>query len=134
MKRLVYTLFGALFILYYICYQGVLSHVLYYHEQHHLFLFSKSYFLQCVQSEGWLNYITNFIIQFFYYPILGSTILAFLLASVYCLTNSIIKIITGKNDLLQLSIIPSLILFFYTMEANHSLSILPGSLLCLLML
>lgn len=27
MKRLVYTLFGALFILYYICYQGVLSHV-----------------------------------------------------------------------------------------------------------
>lgn len=39
MKRLVYTLFGALFILYYICYQGVLSHVLYYHEQHHLFLF-----------------------------------------------------------------------------------------------
>ena len=134
MKRLVYTLFGALFILYYICYQGVLSHVLYYHEQHHLFLFSKSYFLQCVQSEGWLNYITNFIIQFFYYPILGSTILAFLLASVYWLTNSIIKIITGKNDLLQLSIIPSLILFFYTMEANHSLSILPGSLLCLLML
>lgn len=112
MKRLVYTLFGALFILYYICYQGVLSHVLYYHEQHHLFLFSKSYFLQCVQSEGWLNYITNFIIQFFYYPILGSTILAFLLASVYWLTNSIIKIITGKNDLLQLSIIPSLILFF----------------------
>ena len=39
MKRLVYTLFGALFILYYICYQGVLSHVLYYHEQHHLFPF-----------------------------------------------------------------------------------------------
>jgi len=45
MKRLVYTLFGALFILYYICYQGVLSHVLYYHEQHHLFLFSKSFLI-----------------------------------------------------------------------------------------
>lgn len=84
------------------------------------FPFSKSYFLQCVQSEGWLNYITNFIIQFFYYPILGSTILAFLLASVYWLTNSIIKIITGKNDLLQLSIIPSLILFLYNGSESFS--------------
>lgn len=134
MKRLVYTLFGILFVLYYICYQGALSHILYYHEQHHLFLFSKSYFVQCVQTEGWLNYITNFIIQFFYYPMLGSAILALLLALVYLLINSIIKIVTGKNDVLQLSIIPSLALFFYTMEADHSLSILPGSLLCLLLL
>ena len=90
MKRLVYTLFGILFVLYYICYQGALSHILYYHEQHHLFLFSKSYFVQCVQTEGWLNYITNFIIQFFYYPMLGSAILALLLALVYLLINSII--------------------------------------------
>ncbi len=134
MKRLIYTLFGILFLLYYICYQGALSHILYYHEQHHLFLFSKAYFVQCVQSEGWLNYITNFIIQFFYYPILGSAILALLLALVYLLINSIIKIVTGKNDLLQLSIIPSLALFFYTMEADHSLSILSGTLLCLLLL
>ena len=42
---------------------------------------------------------------------LGSAILALLLALVYLLINSIIKIVTGKNDVLQLSIIPSLALF-----------------------
>lgn len=98
MKRLVYTLFGALFILYYICYQGVLSHVLYYHEQHHLFLFSKSYFLQCVQSEGWLNYITNFIYSIFLLSYFRKVLFWHsLLASVYWLTNSIIKIITRER-------------------------------------
>ncbi len=131
MKRLVYALFGFLFILYYICYQGVLSHVLYYNEQHHLFLFSKSYFQQCIRSEGWLEYVTDFMIQFFYYPALGSALLALLLASVYLLASGIIKIITGRYDLLQLSVIPSLSLFFYTMEVGHSLSVVPGSVLCL---
>ena len=61
MKRLPYLLFALLFIIYFLCYQGVLSHVIYYHEQHHLFLFSKEYFLKQIHTEGLLGYLTDFI-------------------------------------------------------------------------
>ena len=69
MKRLPHLLFALLFIIYFLCYQGVLSHVIYYHEQHHLFLFSKEYFLKQIHTEGLLSYLTDFIIQFFYMPV-----------------------------------------------------------------
>ena len=62
MKRLHYIIFGFLFVLYFFCYYGVLSHVLFYHEQHHLFLFSCDYFRQCVASESLLSYLTAFVI------------------------------------------------------------------------
>lgn len=134
MKRLTYILMGVLFLLYYICYQGVLSHIVFYHEEHHLFLFSNLYFHQCIQSEGWLGYLTNFIIQFFYIPSLGSAILALMLTLIYWFVNRIIKILSGKNDLLQLSLIPSLSFFFYTMSADHSLSVVTGGFLLLFLL
>lgn len=79
------------FIIYFLCYQGVLSHVIYYHEQHHLFLFSKEYFLKQIHTEGLLSYLTDFIIQFFYMPALGSAILAGILAGIYLLTHYNIK-------------------------------------------
>lgn len=132
MKRLTCILFGVLLLLYFLCYQGALSHVIFYHEQHHLFLFSKLYFQQSIHSEGWLNYLTDFVIQFFYFPILGSAILAFILASVYLLCNRIIGKISRGHDLFQLSIIPSVCLFFYTMSADHSLSLVVGSFVGLL--
>ena len=134
MKRLTYIVLGTLFLLYFICYQGVLSHIVVYHEQHHLFLFSNLYFSQCVQSEGWLGYLTNFVIQFFYIHCLGSIILAFLLTAVYWFVNRVIKILLGQEDVFQLSLIPSAVLFFYTMSVDHPLSVLVGCFLLLFML
>ena len=66
MKRLPYLLFLLLFITYFLCYQGVLSHVIYYHEQHHLFLFSKEYFFKQIHTEGLIAYLNDFVVQFFY--------------------------------------------------------------------
>lgn len=131
MKRLAFVLSGVLFLIYFLAYRGVLSHVIFYHEQHHLFLYSQDYFQQCVQSEGWLCYLTDFIIQFFYIPVLGCAILAFMLASVHLLTNQLIRLVSGKEDWIQLSVLPSLALFFYTMSPNHSLSLVTGSFLAL---
>ncbi|MCY6346513.1 DUF6057 family protein [Bacteroides fragilis] len=87
MKRLPYLLFLLLFITYFLCYQGVLSHVIYYHEQHHLFLFSKEYFSKQIHTEGLIAYLNDFIVQFFYIPILGSAILSGILAGIYLLTH-----------------------------------------------
>ncbi|MCS2497726.1 DUF6057 family protein [Bacteroides fragilis] len=64
-KYFPYILFIFLFFIYFLCYQSVLSHVIYYQEQHHLFLYSKTFFLQHIQSQGWMSYLTAFIIQFF---------------------------------------------------------------------
>lgn len=134
MKRLPYLLFLLLFLIYFLCYRGVLSHIIYYHEQHHLFLFSKEYFLNQLHSAGWLSYLTDFIIQFFYYPVVGSALLATILAGIYQLTYYNIKKITGQPDKLQLSLIPSIYLFLYTMAADHSLIPVTGSFIGLLLL
>lgn len=116
-----YSIGTALALFYYLAYSGNLSHIIAYHEQHHLFLFTEAYFEQQVQSEGFFSYLTDFIIQFFYYPALGSTLLSLLLASVYLMTSNIIRFLFGKEDLLHLSVIPSLALFYHTMEASHTL-------------
>lgn len=120
-KTLIFGTFLILFLCYFIAYTGNLSHIIAYHEQHHLFLYTKAYFIQQLQTEGLFNYLTSFIIQFFYHPILGSALLASLLAAVYGMTHSIIRFLTGKEDWLQLSVIPSLLLFYHTMEASHTL-------------
>lgn len=132
MKFLKYIVFASLFIAYFLCYQGALSHVIVYHEQHHLFLFSSSYFHRIVASEGFLSYITNFLIQFFYYPVLGSLLSAFLLACVYFLANRLFRHIFDKEDLLQLSVIPSLYLFFQTMSVDYSFERVVGGFFILL--
>lgn len=120
-KKLTYGIFAILFLCYFMAYMGNLSHIIAYHEQHHLFLYTQAYFEQQVQSEGFFYYLTAFIIQFFYYPWLGSALLALLLALVYLMTSNIIRFLFGKQDLFHLGIIPSLLLFYHTMEASHSL-------------
>lgn len=120
-KKLTYGIFVLLFLCYFMAYMGNLSHIIAYHEQHHLFLYTQAYFEQHLQSEGFFSYLTDFIIQFFYYPEVGSALLALLLAAVYGMTHQIIRWVFGKEDWIQLSIIPSLLLFYHTMEASHTL-------------
>lgn len=134
MKRLPCYLFVILFILYFTAYQGALSHVIYYHEQHHLFLFSQAYYYHSIHTAGLLSYVTDFLIQFFYIPALGSTLLAGILAGIYGFTSRIVSIFLGKRDILQLSLLPSIYLFFYTMQIDHSLTLVIGSFLAVLAL
>ena len=130
-KILKYTVWALLVLCYYLVYTHSLSHIIAHHEQHHLFLFTKAYFEQQVHSAGIFSYLTDFIIQFFHYPELGSVLLAVLIASVYLLTRGIIRKLFGIEDILLLSVIPSLLLFFHTMEANHSLIPVTTSVLAL---
>lgn len=130
-RILKYTVWALLALCYYSVYTNSLSHIIAYHEQHHLFLFTEAYFQQQVHSAGIFSYLTDFIIQFFHYPELGSALLAILIASVYPLTRSIIRKLFGKEDILLLSVIPSLLLFFHTMEAGHSLIPITISVLAL---
>lgn len=133
MKHLRYYIFALLLVIYFVAYQGLLSHVIFYHEQHNLFLFSSAYFHKTMVSEGLLAYITHFIIQFFYIPALGSGIMALMLGSVFLLFNRVIRTLIGRDDLMMIAVVPSLLLFFYTMPVDHSLQ-LPVAVLLLLIL
>ncbi len=133
-RKRAFILWIILCAVYYSAYRGALSHIIFYQEQHHLFLFSKEYFYEQWHTEGILRYLTDFVIQFFYHPAVGSALLSFLIASVYPLTYHLIWEVAGKNDGLHLSLFPSLGLFFYTMSADHSLTFVVGSFLVLLFL
>ena len=124
-------LFALLVILFFVIYTVVLPHIPYYHEQHHLFLFSKSYFNNTINSEGFLGYITNFIIQFFYYPLPGCLLLALLLASVYGLIAYSVRKITEHTDFLFLGLIPVIYLFTGTLSVDYKLTEIVASLIVL---
>ena len=109
----------------------MLYHIPYYHEQRHLFLFSKSYFTDTLHSGGLLDYITNFIIQFFYYPWSGSLLLALLLASVYGLVACSARRIAGNIDSLHLGLIPVVYLFTQTLSVDYKISEIVALLLSL---
>ncbi|MCS2497725.1 hypothetical protein NXW59_08990 [Bacteroides fragilis] len=57
-----------------------------------------------------------------------------MLALIYLLTNDAIKKITGHNDLLLLSLIPSIYLFLYSMTVDHSLTPIIATFLGLLIM
>lgn len=116
-----YRIFALLTLCYWGAYTHALPYIIPYHEQHHLFLYTEEYFRQVVHSEGVWSYLTNFFIQFFYYPLFGAIILSMMIASTYLLTQTIIQRLFGKEDLLRLSIIPSMILFFHSTKISHSL-------------
>ena len=123
---LIYTL---LVILFFFVYMGKLPHITYFHEQHHLFLFSKNYFYDILYSKGLLEYITNFIIQFFYYQWLGCLLLALLLSSVYALTAYSVRRITGTTDYLHLGLIPVIYLFLQAVTVDYNISEIVGVLI-----
>lgn len=120
-KHIHYFLFIVLLCLFWGCYEGVLQHVIYYQEQHHLFLFSCEYFHQTILSEGWTGYLGNFLVQFFYYPRWGSLLLAGMIASLYLLVYKLFYWVTGRLDCMQVSLIPSLYFFLKVMKPDYQL-------------
>lgn len=102
----------ALFVCYMLALLTIQDHVLFYQEQHSLFLWSGDYFRSTVHSSGWLDYIGAFIIQFYHIPWLGAAIVSSLAIAVYLLMESIITKITGWRDLLQVGVAAAIGLYF----------------------
>lgn len=116
---LVYIVF---FIILAICYCTYLEHIIYYQEQHHLFLFGKDYYDNIVHTEGLFHYINSFIIQFFYYKILGACILSLLLTIIFYCFSQALRRILGSDILIFIAAIPSLYLFFNSMNPDYDLT------------
>lgn len=102
----------ALFVCILISLLTLQDHVLFYQEQHDLFLFTRQYYEQTLHSKGLIGYIGAFMVQFYYYPWLGAAIVSAMLTCIYLMTESIILNITGKRDFLQIGAAVAVALYF----------------------
>ncbi len=117
--RLHYLLAIVLFVVVFVSYGDLLSHVLYYNEQHQLFLYTADYF----SSHTLTEWLTAFVVQFFHYPMLGAAVMSTLLTGIYLMTWRVLTALTHREDTLRLSLIPALALWVWTARLSHSLAV-----------
>ena len=85
-----------------------------YHEQFQMFLFTKSYFLERMSLPGGLaDYISEFLVQFYYFPLFGAIIVSALLLGVQLITYKIIKTLGDKDTAYILSFVPVMFVWHY---------------------
>lgn len=99
-------------------YLTTFRHVLIFHEQHHLFVFTSDYASFTIHHEGLMSYLTDFVVQFAYWPWLGAAVWTLLLVAVYLMTQSIIRRLTGWRDYLQVSAILPCWMFLQTIDVD----------------
>ena len=104
-------------------------------EQYQMFLFDIGYFLErIVQPGGLADYISEFLVQFYYMPVLGGTIIALLLMSIQAISWGLMKQYGMKavSPGYLLSFVPSIVLWCAMGDQNLLLSFvvaLSGALL-----
>lgn len=104
-------------------------------EQYQMFLFDTNYFLERIVLPGGLaDYISEFLVQFYYMPVLGGTIIALLLMSIQTISWGLMKQYGMKAVFpgYLLSFVPSIVLWCAMGDQNLLLSFvvaLSGALL-----
>lgn len=104
-------------------------------EQYQMFLFDTNYFLARIVLPGGLaDYISEFLVQFYYMPVLGGTIIALLLMSIQAISWGLMKQYGMKAVFpgYLLSFVPSIVLWCAMGDQNLLLSFvvaLSGALL-----
>ena len=85
---------------------------LHYQEQLQFFRFSSDYFLDSVAAPGGFgDWVTGFLVQFFYYAPLGALILASLLGLIQFLTSKLME--RGGFGSYPLSFLPAIAMFLF---------------------
>ena len=104
-------------------------------EQYQMFLFDTGYFLERIVLPGGLaDYISEFLVQFYYMPVLGGAIIALLLMSIQAISWGLMKQYGMKSVFpgYLLSFVPSIVLWCAMGDQNLLLSFvvaLTGALL-----
>ena len=105
-------------------------------EQYQMFLFDTNYFLERIVLPGGLaDYISEFLVQFYYMPVLGGTIIALLLMSIQAISWGLMKQYGMKAVFpgYLLSFVPSIVLWCAMGDQNLLLSFVVALLGALLM-
>ena len=94
-------------------------------EQYQMFLFDIGYFLERIVLPGGLaDYISEFLVQFYYMPVLGGTIIALLLMGIQAAVWGLMKQYGARHDFpgYLLSFLPSIALWCAMGDQNVLLS------------
>ena len=121
-KPLLSLLFGAAVAVFWaVPYIGGLC----YQEQYQMFLFGTDYFLERIMLPGGLaDYVSEFLVQFYYMPVLGGTIIALLLVGIQTMVWGLMKQYGVKHDFpgYLLSFVPSIAMWCAMGDQNVLLS------------
>ena len=94
-------------------------------EQYQMFLIDTGYFLERIVLPGGLaDYISEFLVQFYYMPVLGGAIIALLLMGIQAAVWGLMKQYGARHDFpgYLLSFLPSIALWCATGDQNVLLS------------
>ena len=94
-------------------------------EQYQMFLFDTNYFLERIVLPGGLaDYISEFLVQFYYMPVLGGAIIALLLMGIQTAVWGLMKQYGARHDFpgYLLSFLPSIALWCAMGDQNVLLS------------
>lgn len=94
-------------------------------EQYQMFLFDTGYFLERIVLPGGLaDYISEFLVQFYYMPVLGGAIIALLLMGIQAAVWGLMKQYGARHDFpgYLLSFLPSIALWCVMGDQNVLLS------------
>jgi len=94
-------------------------------EQYQMFLFETGYFLERIVLPGGLaDYISEFLVQFYYMPVLGGAIIALLLMGIQAAVWGLMKQYGARHDFpgYLLSFLPSIALWCAMGDQNVLLS------------
>ena len=94
-------------------------------EQYQMFLFDTGYFLERIVLPGGLaDYISEFLVQFYYMPVLGGAIIALLLIGIQAVVWGLMKQYGARHDFpgYLLSFLPSIALWCAMGDQNVLLS------------
>lgn len=121
-KPLLSLLFGVAVVIFWaVPYVGGLC----FQEQYQMFLFDTDYFLERIVLPGGLaDYISEFLVQFYYMPVLGGAIIALLLMGIQTAVWGLMKQYGARHDFpgYLLSFLPSIALWCAMGDQNVLLS------------
>jgi hypothetical protein len=110
---------GVMFIAFTLMYMLKFEHIIIYHEQHHLFRFSWEWIVEMAHQYGFWHPWAVFVVQFGYWPLLAAMVWSAMFVIEYLMIQDVIKRLTGKLDLIQLSAILPTWMFFNTADIDH---------------
>ena len=121
-KPLLSLLFGVAVVIFWaVPYVGGLC----FQEQYQMFLFDTDYFLERIVLPGGLaDYISEFLVQFYYMPVLGGAFIALLLMGIQAAVWGLMKQYGARHDFpgYLLSFLPSIALWCAMGDQNVLLS------------
>lgn len=121
-KPLLSLLFGVAVVIFWaVPYVGGLC----FQEQYQMFLFDSGYFLKRIVLPGGLaDYISEFLVQFYYMPVLGGAFIALLLMGIQAAVWGLMKQYGARHDFpgYLLSFLPSIALWCAMGDLNVLLS------------